>query len=42
MLEQKVAMRYKQLQQEAQGLVTKLLEIEDERKENELVLESIS
>ena len=35
-------MRYKQLQQEAQGLVTKLLEIEDERKENELVLESIS
>ena len=37
-----MAMRYKQLQQEAQGLVTKLLEIEDERKENELVLESIS
>ena len=37
-----MAVRYKQLQQEAQGLVSKLLEIEDERKENELVLESIS
>ena len=35
-------MRYKQLQQEAQMLVQKLMEIEDERKENELVLESIS
>ena len=41
-LEQKVAMRYKQLQQEAQVLVSKLMEIEDEKKENELVLESIS
>jgi len=30
------------LQTEAQTLVGKLLEIEDERKENELVLESIS
>ena len=35
-------MRYKQLQQEAQVLVSKLMEIEDEKKENELVLESIS
>ena len=35
-------MRYKQLQQEAQVLVQKLMEIEDEKKENELVLESIS
>jgi prefoldin subunit 2 len=35
-------MRYKQLQQEAQMLVQKLMEIEDEKKENELVLESIS
>ena len=35
-------MRYKQLQQEAQVLVAKLMEIEDEKKENELVLESIS
>lgn len=41
-LEQQVALRYKQLQNEAQTLVGKLLEIEDERKENELVLESIS
>jgi len=37
-----VAQRYKQLQQEAQVLVQKLMEIEDEKKENELVLESIS
>jgi len=35
-------MRYKQLQNEAQVLVGKLMEIEDEKKENELVLESIS
>ena len=35
-------MRYKQLQQEAQALVQKLLEIDDEKRENELVLESIS
>ena len=41
-MEQRVAIRYKQLQQEAQALVTKMLEIDDERKENELVLESIS
>lgn len=41
-IEQKVAGRYKQLQQEAQVLVQKLMEIEDEKKENELVLESIS
>lgn len=41
-LEQKVALRYRQLQQEAQVLVQKLMEIEDEKKENELVLESIS
>ena len=41
-IEQRVAMRYKQLQQEAQVLVSKLMEIEDEKKENELVLESIS
>ena len=41
-IEQKVAQRYKQLQQEAQVLVQKLMEIEDEKKENELVLESIS
>lgn len=35
-------MRYKQLQQEAQALVQKLMEIDDEKRENELVLESIS
>jgi prefoldin subunit 2 len=34
-------MRYKQLQQEAQALVQKLMEIDDEKRENELVLESI-
>jgi prefoldin subunit 2 len=35
-------MRYKQLQTEARTLVSKLMEIEDEKRENELVLESIS
>ena len=35
-------MRYKQLQTEAQQLVAKLMEVEDEKRENELVLESIS
>ena len=37
-----MAQRYKQLNQEAQILVQKLLELEDEKRENELVLESIS
>ena len=37
-----MAMRYKQLNQEAQMLIQKLMELEDDRKENELVLESIS
>lgn len=41
-MQQRVAMRYKQLNQEAQVLVQKLMEIEDEKRENELVLESIS
>ena len=41
-VQQRVAMRYKQLNQEAQVLVQKLLELEDEKRENELVLESIS
>ena len=35
-------MRSKQLQTEARTLVSKLMEIEDEKRENELVLESIS
>ena len=35
-------MRYKQLNQEAQVLVQKLMELEDEKRENELVIESIS
>ena len=35
-------MRYKQLQTEARTLVSKLMEIEDEKRENELVLEFIS
>jgi prefoldin subunit 2 len=42
LLEQRVAQRYQQLQREAQTLVTKLMEVDDEKKENELVLESIS
>ena len=41
-IQQRVAIRYKQLNQEAQVLVQKLLELEDEKRENELVLESIS
>ena len=41
-MEQQVAMRYKKLNQEAQMLIQKLIELEDEKKENELVLESIS
>ena len=41
-MQRQVAIRYKQLQTEAQALVTKLMEIEEEKKENELVLESIS
>ena len=41
-MEQKVAQRYQQLNKEAQALVQKMMEVEDERKENELVLESIS
>ena len=41
-IEQRVAQKYQQLQKEAQILVSKLMEIEDEKKENELVLESIS
>ena len=35
-------MRYKQLNQEAQVLVQKLVELEDEKRENELVIESIA
>lgn len=41
-MQQRVAQRYKQLQQEAQVLVQKLIELEDEKRENELVIESIS
>ena len=41
-MQQRVAMRYKQLNQEAQVLVQKLLELEDEKRENELVIESIA
>lgn len=41
-MEQKVAQRYQQLQREAQVLVQKLMEIEDEKRENELVIDSIS
>ena len=36
-----MAKRYQQLQREAQLLVAKLMEVEDEKKENELVLDSI-
>jgi len=39
--EQEVAQRYNQLQQETQALLSKMLEIEDEKKEHELVIETI-
>ena len=39
--EQDVALKYKQLQQETQVLVSRILEIDDERKENVLVLDAI-
>ena len=41
-MQARVAQRYKALQQEAQMLVQKLVELEDEKRENELVIESIS
>lgn len=40
-LEQEVALKYRQLQQETQALITKVLEIEDEKREHELVLETV-
>ena len=40
-IEREVAKRYQILQQEVQALVSRLMEVEDERKENQLVLESI-
>ena len=41
-MQARVAQRYKALQQEAQMLVQKLVELEDQKRENELVIESIS
>ena len=41
-MEVQVANRYKKLQQEAQILLERYMQLEEEKKENELVLESIS
>ncbi len=41
-IERATARKYQQLQQETQALVGRLMEVEDEKKENELVLEQIS
>ena len=39
--EEQVALKYKQLQQEAQIFLQRMLELEDEKRENELVLDTI-
>ncbi len=39
--EQEVALKYRQLQQETSALVSKILEIEDEKKEHELVMDTM-
>ena len=41
-IQREVAKRYNILHQETNALVSRLMEVEDERKENQLVLESIS
>ena len=41
-IQREVAKRYQILQQEVQALVSRLMEVDDERKEHQLVLESIS
>ena len=41
-VQREVARRYQILQQEVQALVSRIMEVGDERKENILVLESIS
>ena len=40
-IQREVAKRYNILHQETNALVSRLMEVEDERKENQLVLESI-
>ena len=40
-IEKEVARRYQVMQQETQALISRIMEIEDEKKENELVLESV-
>ena len=40
--QREVGRRYQILQQEVQALVSRIMEVDDERKENQLVLESIS
>ena len=39
--EQEVAQKYRQLQQETSALVSKILEIEEEKKEHELVMDTM-
>ena len=39
--EQEVALKYRQLQQETSALVSKILEIEEEKKEHELVMDTM-
>lgn len=41
-IEREVARRYQVLQQEVQALIGRIMELEDERKENMLVLDSVS
>ena len=41
-IERATARKYQQLNQETQALVSRLMEVEDEKRENELVLEQVS
>mmetsp|Transcript_2035 Transcript_2035/g.1372 ORF Transcript_2035/g.1372 Transcript_2035/m.1372 type:complete len:129 (+) Transcript_2035:34-420(+) len=40
-IEKEVARRYQVMQQETQALISRIMEVEDEKKENELVLDSV-
>ena len=41
-IERATARKYQQLSSESQALISRLMEVEDEKRENELVLEQIS
>ena len=41
-IERATALKYQRLNQETQALVSRLMEVEDEKRENELVLEQVS